>query len=74
MTKVRVSNEVKKQASHHVFESASQIVNSVINDYRGPHEPSIGNPDNFVRAANRYRASKRPVEPKDINFEVGYNK
>ncbi len=67
VTKVRV--DVKSEAARNIFEPAPNIVDRVITnaDLSQPI-PTMPNPINLARAANRFRRVNKPADPSDVNF------
>ena len=72
VTKVKVS--VKQTAAAEVFTSAAEIVDRVIRENGLATNtqpcPALPNPQYLARQANRYRQQMRPMEPRDLNFEL----
>jgi hypothetical protein len=53
-----------------MFHSAAEIVNMAMSAHTRVDQPQLPKPGLLARAANRYRASKRPDPPKDLSFTV----
>ena len=66
----RVKTAIKRKAEDDIFRPASSIVNEVLLSKLPSNTacPSLPQVDHLIRAANRLRQSKRPQDPKDLEF------
>ena len=68
---VRITSSVKEKAMKDFYQPAGNIVQEVLleelNSAPCPAMPKVAN---LVRQANRRRQKSRPVEPKDLEFEL----
>ena len=68
---VRITSSVKEKAMKDFYQLAENIVQEVLleelNSAPCPAMPKVAN---LVRQANRRRQKSRPVEPKDLEFEL----
>ena len=68
----RVVCSVKDQATQDLLQPAGATVESAMlsNNITAMPCPSLPQPDNFQRTANRVRQQTRPEEPRDLEFEL----
>lgn len=73
-TATKITAAIKEKAAANVFKSASNIVESVINNYSTEVQSqpacSQSSISSLVRQANRHRQKMRPKEPTDIDFTL----
>ena len=67
----RIKSRVMAMATANVFQPAGEIVKEVLReDLTQEPTPSLPNPENLARAANRKRQKLRPQDPTDMDFEI----
>ena len=61
---------MKQDAVGNVFRPAMDIVDDAMLDFVSPNDVVLPKKPLLKRVANRFRAKKRPQEPRNFDFEV----
>lgn len=65
-----VFSQVKQGADDNVFRPAMDIVDDIMLEEVRPNDVVLPKKPLLKRVANRFRAKRRPQEPRDLEFEV----